>query len=98
QGRRSFRWRVRPSPSARAAAHWGLHRKSSVVAGRNRLEKLFAWSVAYRGPVRRHYLTLVAVCTFWGTIPLIVRDVHVPAAAIVSVRLWVAAFGLGAVR
>src|SRR5436190_16490691 len=24
-------------------------------------------------PVRRSYLTLVAVCTFWGTIPLVVR-------------------------
>jgi len=45
--------------------------------------------------VRRSYLTLVAVCTFWGTIPLIVRNVHLAAAAIVSVRLWVAAAGLG---
>ena len=47
--------------------------------------------------VRRSYLTLVAVCTFWGTIPLVVRHVDLPAAAIVSVRLWVAAAGLGAV-
>ena len=47
--------------------------------------------------MRRSYLTLVAVCTFWGTIPLIVRNVHLPAAAIVSVRLWVASLGLGAV-
>ena len=32
----------------------------------------------------------------WGTIPLIVRTVHVPAPAIVAVRLWVAAVVLGA--
>jgi hypothetical protein len=47
--------------------------------------------------VRRPYLTLAAVCTGWGTIPLIVRRVDLPSAAIVSVRLWVAAAGLGAV-
>jgi drug/metabolite transporter (DMT)-like permease len=36
------------------------------------------------------------VCSVWGTIPLIVRRVPLPAAAIVAVRLWVAALGLGA--
>jgi drug/metabolite transporter (DMT)-like permease len=46
--------------------------------------------------VRRSYLTLVGVCIFWGTIPLVVKNVHLDAAAIVSVRLWVAAAGLGA--
>lgn len=45
--------------------------------------------------VRRSYLTLAAVCTFWGTIPLIVRRVDVDASVIVAVRLWVAAIGLG---
>ena len=45
--------------------------------------------------MRRSYLTLVAVCTGWGTIPLIVRRVPLPATAIVAVRLWVAALGLG---
>jgi len=49
------------------------------------------------GRVRRAYLTLAGVCTFWGTIPLIVRTVHVEAAVIVAVRLWVASIGLGAV-
>ena len=46
--------------------------------------------------MRRSYLTLAAVCSGWGTIPLIVRRVPLPAAAIVAVRLWVAAVGLGA--
>lgn len=45
--------------------------------------------------MRRSYLTLVGVCTFWGTIPLVVKNVHLDAAAIVAVRLWVAAAGLG---
>src|SRR3954452_20651359 len=40
---------------------------------------------------------LAGVCIFWGTIPLIVRTVHVEAAVIVAVRLWVATIGLGAV-
>jgi drug/metabolite transporter (DMT)-like permease len=44
----------------------------------------------------RSYLTLAVVCTGWGTIPLIVRDVTLPAAAIVAMRLWVAAAALGA--
>jgi drug/metabolite transporter (DMT)-like permease len=46
-------------------------------------------------PVRRSYLTLAAVCAGWGTIPLVVRNVDLPATAIVAVRLWVAAAGLG---
>src|SRR3954452_9020808 len=84
---------------ARAAVHWGLHRKISVVPGFGRLEKSWRSSPRKFGRVetRRSYLTLVAVCTFWGTIPLVVRNVDLPAAAIVSVRLWVAALGLGAV-
>jgi drug/metabolite transporter (DMT)-like permease len=47
--------------------------------------------------VRRNYLTLVAVCTFWGSIPLVVRKVDLPPGAIVLVRVWVAAAGLAAV-
>jgi DME family drug/metabolite transporter len=47
--------------------------------------------------VRRAYLLLAGVCIFWGTIPLIVRTVHVEAAVIVAVRLWVASIGLGSV-
>jgi drug/metabolite transporter (DMT)-like permease len=46
--------------------------------------------------VRRPYAILVAVCTGWGTIPLIVRNVDLPASAIVAARLWVATAGLGA--
>jgi drug/metabolite transporter (DMT)-like permease len=45
--------------------------------------------------VRRSSLVLVAVCSFWGTIPLLARQVDLPAPAIVSVRVWVAAAGLG---
>jgi drug/metabolite transporter (DMT)-like permease len=44
----------------------------------------------------RSYLTLAVVCTGWGTIPLIVRSVALPAAAIVAMRLWIAAAALGA--
>ena len=47
--------------------------------------------------MRRSYATLVAVCTFWGTIPFLSRQVELPAAAIVFVRVWVAAAGLGLV-
>jgi drug/metabolite transporter, DME family len=45
--------------------------------------------------VRRPYLTLVAVFVTWGTIPLVVRTVTLPAPAIVAVRLWVASIVLG---
>ncbi len=44
--------------------------------------------------MRRSYLSLMAVCTFWGTIPFIADRVELPAAAIVFVRVWVAAAGL----
>lgn len=47
--------------------------------------------------VRRPELTLVAVCSGWGTIPLLVRHVDLPASAIVFSRLSIAAVGLGAV-
>jgi DME family drug/metabolite transporter len=47
--------------------------------------------------VRRPYLVLVAVFVTWGSIPLIVRSIALPAAAIVAVRLWVASVVLGAV-
>jgi drug/metabolite transporter (DMT)-like permease len=47
--------------------------------------------------VRRSYLTLAVVCTGWGTIPLVVRRVDLPAAAIVCSRVWLATLGLGAV-
>ena len=45
--------------------------------------------------MRRHSLTLVAVCTFWGTIPLVARTLDLPATAIVFARVWIAAAGLG---
>jgi len=44
---------------------------------------------------RRSYLVLAVVCTGWGTIPLVVRHVSVPAVAIAFSRVWVAAIGLG---
>ncbi|HUQ40505.1 MAG TPA: DMT family transporter [Acidimicrobiales bacterium] len=44
--------------------------------------------------MRKWYLTLAVVCTGWGTIPLIVRTVELPAVAIVFVRLAVAAVAL----
>jgi len=47
--------------------------------------------------VRRPYLALVAVCSGWGTIPVLVQQVDLPASAIVAVRLWVGAAGLGTV-
>lgn len=47
--------------------------------------------------MRRSQLALATVCTGWGTIPLIVRHVDLPAVAIVAVRVWVAAAGLGLV-
>lgn len=40
---------------------------------------------------------LVAAIVLWGTIPVIVRQVELPAAAIVAARLWVAAAALGVV-
>ncbi|MDQ1436407.1 MAG: hypothetical protein QOK43_36 [Acidimicrobiaceae bacterium] len=46
--------------------------------------------------MRRPRLTLVAVCSGWGTIPLLVRHVDLPAQAIVFSRLAIAAVGLGA--
>lgn len=33
-------------------------------------------------------------CTAWGTVPLIVRTVHVPPAAIVAARFWLGGFAL----
>lgn len=42
-------------------------------------------------------LPLVAVIALWGTIPVIVRQVDLPAAAIVAARLWLAALGLALV-
>lgn len=44
----------------------------------------------------RPQLTLVAVCTGWGTIPLLIRHIDLPASAIVFSRLSIAAVGLGA--
>ena len=43
---------------------------------------------------RRSLLVLVAVCSGWGSIPLVVRHVHLSAPAIVLARVWVAAAGL----
>lgn len=45
--------------------------------------------------MRRSYLVLAVVCAGWGTIPLVVRHVPVPAVAIAFSRVWVAAAGLG---
>lgn len=53
-------------------------------------------AAAVRRPVRSSYLTLVGVCAFWGTIPFLSAAVDLPAAAIVFVRVWVAALGLAA--
>jgi drug/metabolite transporter (DMT)-like permease len=47
--------------------------------------------------VRRPTLVLVAVFAGWGTIPLLVRHVRLPAAAIVFSRLAIAALTLGLV-
>jgi len=42
----------------------------------------------------RWYLVLAAVCLFWGTIPVVIRDVDLDGIAIAFVRVWVAAVGL----
>jgi drug/metabolite transporter (DMT)-like permease len=45
-------------------------------------------------PVRRAVLSLVVVCTTWGTIPLLTRGVDLAPAAIVFVRAWAGAAAL----
>lgn len=45
----------------------------------------------------RWYLLLVAVCTGWGTIPLILRELDIAPSTIAFGRVLVAALGLGAV-
>ena len=45
----------------------------------------------------RWYLLLVAVCTGWGTIPLILRELDVAPSTIAFARVLIAAIGLGAV-
>ncbi|HUP87384.1 MAG TPA: DMT family transporter [Acidimicrobiales bacterium] len=47
--------------------------------------------------MRRALLSLVVVCTTWGTIPLLARRVELPPGAIVFVRVWVGAAGLAVV-
>ena len=47
--------------------------------------------------MRRAVVALVVVCTTWGTIPLLTRDVDLPPAAIVLVRVWTGLAGLTAV-
>lgn len=47
--------------------------------------------------MRRSSLTLVAVCTGWGTIPLLARHVDLAPAAIVFCRVWIATAALGLV-
>lgn len=42
-------------------------------------------------------IALALTCTMWGTVPLIVRSVHLPAAAIVAARFWFGALFLTAV-
>ncbi len=44
--------------------------------------------------MRRSYLTLAAVCTCWGTVPLVAGQVDLPAPAIVLGRVWVSAAAL----
>jgi drug/metabolite transporter (DMT)-like permease len=46
--------------------------------------------------MRRPELALVGVCTGWGTIPMLVAEVDLPASAIVFCRLAIAAVGLAA--
>ena len=48
-------------------------------------------------PTVAYSVPLVAVIAVWGTVPVIVRQIDLPAAAIVASRLWVAAIGLGVV-
>ena len=50
-----------------------------------------------RLPLGRPGLALVAVCTLWGTIPLLTRDLDLPAAAIVAVRVWAGVVALAVV-
>lgn len=45
--------------------------------------------------MRRPSLVLVAVCLGWGSIPLVVRHVDLPAVAVVFVRVALGAVGLG---
>lgn len=45
----------------------------------------------------RWYLLLVAVCTGWGTIPLILRELDVAPSTIAFGRVLIAALGLGAI-
>ena len=47
--------------------------------------------------MRRALVSLVVVCTTWGTIPLLTRDVDLTPAAIVLVRVWTAVLGLALV-
>ena len=47
--------------------------------------------------MHRSSLTLVAVCTGWGTIPFLARHVDLPAAAIVFSRVWIATAALALV-
>lgn len=46
--------------------------------------------------MRRSSLTLVLVCTGWGTIPLLVRDIDLPPTAVVFARVWIAVAALAA--
>lgn len=45
--------------------------------------------------MRRAHLVLAAVTSVWGTIPLIVREVDLPAPAVVFARVGLASLGLG---
>jgi drug/metabolite transporter (DMT)-like permease len=48
-------------------------------------------------PRQRATLLLALTTTGWGTVPLIVRSVHLPSAAIVAARFWFGALSLTAV-
>src|SRR2546430_9262026 len=47
--------------------------------------------------MRRPSLVLVVVCSLWGSIGVVVRQVPLSGAAIACARIWVAAAGLGLV-
>jgi drug/metabolite transporter, DME family len=57
-------------------------------------------ATAYRVPVstvtRRPLMVVAAVAVLWGTIGVIVREVDLPAVAVVAVRVWVGAAVLAA--
>jgi drug/metabolite transporter (DMT)-like permease len=67
------------------------HSPRRTPAGRRRV-------TGYRSVMmRRWYLTLCAVTTGWGTIPVLAREVPLPASLLVAGRLWTASVCLAAI-